>query len=89
MLAALSACVVSTDDQRDRNKPPTFWHDCAPHQGTCAAPFECLPVPGLNGAVCTLRCERTEQCPRWEATGHCAGSFQSSCADGICQYGCE
>jgi hypothetical protein len=86
--AMLASC-SGEDSQGDVNKPATFFHDCAPGADSCKAPFACLSNPELTGPVCTLACERDDQCPAWEATGHRAGFFQSKCRSGVCQYGCE
>jgi hypothetical protein len=89
----LAAAIVSGncgENERDENKPKTFFDTCAPGGDACAPPFECLSVPQLTGTgYCTQACEETPDCPSWEATGHCAGHFQSQCSDGICNYGCE
>jgi hypothetical protein len=77
------------DDWKDVNRPNTFWDSCEADHETCAAPFTCLEVEGLTAPVCTQDCEQTSDCPHWTATGHCAGDFQSRCASGKCQYGCE
>jgi hypothetical protein len=75
------------DSAVDTNKPETFWDTCSEDASVCQEPFECLSVEQLQ--VCTMKCSETSECPRWEATGHCAGDFQSRCLDGICSYGCE
>jgi hypothetical protein len=87
-LAMLASCSAESDE-RDTNRPATFFYSCVPGDGACKAPFVCLSNPELTGAVCTLSCEGDQQCPAWEATGHCAGSVQSQCRSGVCQYGCD
>lgn len=73
----------------DRNRPATFWDTCEAGKDDCASPFECLEVEGASVRLCTKMCSETSDCPRWEATGHCAGDFQSQCLNGTCSYGCE
>jgi len=87
---ALSAC-AEAEDFKDTNKPRTFFDTCEPGPAAaCAPPFSCLEVSGLSGSgYCTQVCAQTADCPVWTATGQCAGHFQSQCADGVCQYGCE
>jgi hypothetical protein len=87
-MALLASCSAE-DDWKDTNKPATFFYGCAPGDEVCRAPFVCLSNPELTGAVCTSACEVDEQCPAWQATGHCAGFYQSACRSGVCQYGCE
>jgi hypothetical protein len=87
-LAMLSSCSAESDG-KDTNKPATFFYSCVPGDDACKAPFVCLSNPELTGAVCTLACEGDDQCPAWQATSHCAGSYQSPCRGGVCQYGCE
>jgi hypothetical protein len=84
----LSTC--DGDDWRDRNRPATFFDNCDPAAPKCKSPFSCLRNPELTGpAYCTQACTSDSDCPRWTATGHCAGPFQSRCGQGVCQYGCE
>ncbi|MET0388667.1 MAG: hypothetical protein ABW321_22030 [Polyangiales bacterium] len=85
---ALASC-AQDEDWRDKNRPDTFWDSCTPAENSCAEPFTCLAVADLTARVCTKACESNEDCPRWQATGHCAGSFQSKCYEGTCAYGCE
>jgi hypothetical protein len=78
------------DEWRDKNRPATFFDSCDPAAPTCNSPFSCLRVPGLTGqGYCTQACTSDSDCPRWTATGHCAGPFQSRCSGGVCHYGCE
>lgn len=87
--ATLIASCTDAGDGTDTNKPATFFDSCVAGGDSCAEPFECLHNPELTGAVCTLACEESDDCPAWRATGHCAGPFQSQCRSGLCQYGCE
>jgi hypothetical protein len=87
---AMLLATCGDDEWRDKNRPATFFDLCEPTAQTCKSPFSCLPVPGLTGqGYCTLACTSDSDCPRWTATGHCAGPFQSRCLQGVCHYGCE
>jgi hypothetical protein len=78
------------DEWRDKNRPATFFDTCDPAAPKCKSPFSCLHNPELTGpGYCTQACTSDSDCPRWTATGHCAGPFQSRCGQGVCQYGCE
>jgi hypothetical protein len=83
----LGAC-GDDSSQDDKNRPATFWDTCEVADD-CATPFECLAVEGAKVRLCTKKCDETSDCPRWEATGHCAGDFQSQCLNGTCIYGCS
>jgi hypothetical protein len=84
----LGASCGGEDDSRDRNRPPTFFDNCS-GSADCAEPFACLAHPQLTKNVCTLECQVDAECPRWRATGHCAGDYQSPCNFGICEYSCK
>lgn len=88
-ILGLTAACGHSPSWEDENRPATFWDSCKSDVDECANPFVCLEVEGLSGRVCTLECSETAECPRWEATGHCAGDFQSQCVNGFCGYGCE
>lgn len=83
----LSAC-GDGEDWRDKNKPATFFHECT-DESDCAASFQCLTHPALARDLCTAECDTDADCPRWRATGQCAGNYQSPCRAGICDYQCE
>lgn len=87
LLGLMGAC---SDDssENDTNRPATFWDTCEADADDCASPFECLEGEGWRGRVCTMECSETSECPRWDATGQCAGDFQSQCVNGFCFYGC-
>ena len=88
MVVAIGAC-GEDDNVRDANKPPTFTQSCEVGAHDCADPFECLEVPERPGPMCTLSCSKDDECPAWQATGHCAGFAQSRCSGGVCQYACK
>src|SRR5215471_14194114 len=89
LLAAVGCSSVhSNGDGIDVNNPATFSNPCdvdaGVDVGVCQAPFSCLhSVTG--GSRCSLVCKSDADCPRWVATGHCDGPFQSPCVEGICQ----
>ena len=91
-LLVLGSAIACGDDSPapfDTNRPATFWDKCEVDSDDCAGSFECLKPEGWNGLVCTKECDETSDCPRWEATGQCAGDYQSQCLGGICNYGCS
>lgn len=88
IVLAISAC-GGGDSAGDTNKPATFTQSCEIGAEACAEPFECLENPERTGPMCTLVCSKDDDCPAWQATGHCAGFAQSSCSSGVCQYACK
>jgi hypothetical protein len=86
---ALGACSGTASngngDGVDVNSPGTFMYPCAEDAGVCQAPFICLFSPTGAGTRCSLSCSSDADCPKWTATGHCSGPFQSPCVKGVCQ----
>lgn len=85
---ALLACKVEQPDPRDKNRPDSFGDGCSGDAGVdvCVAPFSCLMNAHREGVLqCTLACDSDDDCPHWEATGHCAGPVQIPCEQNICQ----
>jgi hypothetical protein len=80
-------------DAVDPNEPAGFGTFCVDGDGACSAPLECLaidPVPSPGPfvearRVCTQRCSVDADCPRWDATGFCAGPVELRCSRGSCQ----
>lgn len=89
LIAAANTACGEGDSDEDSNRPVSFTKNCAIGDETCAEPFECLENPERNGAMCTLSCSGDDECPAWQATGHCAGFAQSRCSSGVCQYACK
>jgi hypothetical protein len=84
--AALALLACETDPEwRDTNRPDSFGDLCEVDAGTCAEPFQCILAPSAQRSVCTLSCVSGEDCPAWEATGHCAGYYQAPCENGVCR----
>ncbi len=88
ILVSVTSCGDNEEDNRDENRPQTFFDACS-EPTDCAEPFQCLVTPERTVKVCSLECESIADCPRWVATGHCAGDYQSPCVSGVCSYGCE
>ena len=81
-------CSDEMSQWRDTNRPPSFGTACEGDAGldVCESPFTCMRNASFSGAMqCTLACDSDDDCPRWEATGHCAGPFQSRCEANVCQ----
>jgi len=79
-------------DAVDPNQPPSFGIPCVAGDTLCTAPLSCLSVdsvpsiaPSSGRSVCTSTCSTDADCPRWEATGFCAGSVRLRCSQGTCQ----
>lgn len=89
-LQALGACSDSTNagnDLRDRNRSETYGAQCDA-QSDCASPLKCLERSdgGVVSPLCTISCEAATECPKWNATGHCAGPIRPTCFGGVCDY---
>jgi hypothetical protein len=87
LCVSLSGC-AEDEAMSDGQKPQTFFDSCQ-RDAECKAPFSCLQPRDLTAKVCTQTCEETADCPTWVASGHCAGTYQSPCVEGVCEYGCE
>lgn len=87
VLGATFAIAVACSDEGpgDDNLPATFGDACTLGASKCAKPFICIADESTTNGQCTLSCSSDEQCPRWEATGHCSGPTQARCGDGVCQ----
>jgi len=73
----------------DTNRPPSFGMECGGADGgMCEPPFSCMVNSStqFDGAMqCTFSCDTDDDCPSWQATGHCAGPAQSRCEASVCQ----
>lgn len=77
----------------DPAEPPTYGDTCSEGALTCAAPLQCLSVPGVSTGgpppspdyFCTAPCNSVADCPSWTATGYCAGEVQLRCVANVCQ----
>lgn len=84
ILVASVAC-EEDEEWRDTNRPDTFGDSCEVDAGTCGEPFQCVRDPSAQGDVCSATCATDDDCPAWEAVGHCAGHYQAPCEDGVCR----
>jgi hypothetical protein len=84
--AALTWFACESDPEwRDINRPASFGDVRDADAGTCTEPFECVLTPTAQSSLCTASCASDDDCPAWEATGHCAGYYQAPCENGFCR----
>jgi hypothetical protein len=89
VIAVLTGACGGSESDEDVNRPATFTQSCEIGDEICADPFVCLENPERMGTMCTLSCSKDDECPTWQATGHCAGHAQSRCSSAVCQYACK
>jgi hypothetical protein len=94
LLAAISGCGEDASSGEQAGRPASFGDECTPGMDNCRDPFACLAIQDFsstqsNTAICTLTCQKNEDCPTWhEPSGACAGENASQCLRQVCLPDC-